>query len=50
MAHSFADDKEKISDMLILSKDEFLQSYSYLTAAEYDATVEDILRLIEGGR
>ena len=36
----FADDKEKMADFKILTKEEFLFSYSYLTEEEYDATVE----------
>lgn len=36
----FADDKEKMVDFEILSKEEFLFSYSYLTEEEYDMTVE----------
>lgn len=35
---SFLDDKEKMADFAILSKEEFLASYSYLTEEEYDAT------------
>lgn len=36
----FADDKEKMADFRILSKEEFLLSYSYLTEEEYDMTME----------
>ena len=36
----FADDEEKMVDFKILSKEEFLSSYSYLTEEEYDMTVE----------
>ena len=39
---SFTDDKEKMRDFYILSKQEFLQSYSYLTELEYDLTVEEV--------
>ena len=35
----FADDVDKLLDMLILNKEEFLKSYSYLTPEEYDATI-----------
>ena len=35
---SFTDDKEKMRDFYILSKVEFLKSYSYLTEREYDNT------------
>lgn len=40
---SFIDDDEKMLDFGTLTKEEFLASYSYLTEAEYDATV----RLLE---
>jgi hypothetical protein len=35
----FVDDKEKMADFELLSKEEFLKSYSYLTEKEYDYTV-----------
>ncbi len=35
---SFIDDVDKMADFLELSKEEFLQSYSYLTEFEYDET------------
>lgn len=38
---SFITDKEKMSDFKILTKQEFLKSYSYLTEAEYDQTVKE---------
>lgn len=38
----FVDDKEKMRDFYILSKREFLASYSYLTEEEYDATYKEI--------
>tara|TARA_R110002020_G_scaffold438919_1_gene649394 strand:+ start:828 stop:1094 length:267 start_codon:yes stop_codon:yes gene_type:complete len=38
---SFIDDKEKMIDFYILSKQEFLQSYSYLTELEYDLTAKE---------
>ena len=34
----FIDDKEKMNDFFILSKEEFLKSYSYLTEQEYNNT------------
>ena len=37
---NFINDKEKMRDFKILSKEEFLSSYSYLTEAEYDNTME----------
>jgi hypothetical protein len=36
----FVDDKEKMADFGLLSKEEFLKSYSYLTEKEYDDTVK----------
>ena len=38
-AYPFTNDVEKLLDMLILNKEEFLKSYSYLTPEEYDATL-----------
>ena len=38
-AYPFTNDVEKLLDMLILNKEEFLKSYSYLTPEEYDNTV-----------
>lgn len=40
---SFIDDREKIDDLLHLSQDEFLESYSYLTREEYALTIIDIM-------
>ena len=40
---SFSNDKEKMIDFLELTKDEFLQSYSYLTEKEYEETKKDVL-------
>ena len=41
---NFYDDAEKMADFRILSKEEFLKSYSYLTEQEYDNTkmVDDL--------
>ena len=39
---SFTDDKEKMYDFYILSKIEFLKSYSYLTELEYDLTAREV--------
>ena len=39
---SFADDTEKMIDFNTLTKEEFLQSYSYLTEAEYEATLQEV--------
>lgn len=38
-AYPFTNDVDKLLDMLILNKEEFLKSYSYLTPEEYDATL-----------
>ena len=40
----FYDDAEKMADFRMLSKEEFLKSYSYLTEQEYDNTkmVDDL--------
>lgn len=40
----FKDDKEKVLDMRRLTKDEFLESYSYLTEAEYDETLHELMK------
>lgn len=37
---SFADDSDKVLDLFLLSKEEFLKSYSYITEEEYDNTVK----------
>lgn len=36
----FINDKEKMADLPLMTKDEFLDSYSYLIEEEYDATVK----------
>jgi hypothetical protein len=38
----FLDDLDKVYDLLIISKEEFLNSYSYLTEKEYDLSLEAI--------
>lgn len=38
----FLDDYEKMRDFWELSKEEFLQSYSYLNEIEYDLTAERV--------
>ena len=38
---SFITDKEKMRDFNILTKQEFLESYSYLTETEYHLTVKE---------
>lgn len=37
---NFIDDKEKINDLLWLTREQFLNTYSYLTEQEYDNTVD----------
>ena len=38
----FTDDEEKMRDFFILTKEEFLASYAYLTEEEYDLTKEAV--------
>ena len=38
--HTFLDDVDKVYDFLELSKEEFLQSYSYLTEEEYNTALK----------
>lgn len=38
---SFIDDREKMQDFLTLTKEEFLEFYSYLTEHEYELTLKD---------
>lgn len=42
VGHDFLDDLDKVYDLLIISKEEFLQSYSYMTEQEYDWTLASI--------
>ena len=39
---SFADDEDKMYDFYELTKEEFLQSYSYLTEEEYELTKAEV--------
>ena len=43
-AASFINDEEKMRDFKELSKEEFLESYSYLTEEEYDLTAKDVAK------
>ena len=43
MAETFHNDINKVADMLLLSKDEFLKSYTYLDEDDFYATVNQIL-------
>ena len=45
---NFIDDTEKMRDFKALSKEEFLSSYSYLTEAEYDNTMEIYKQMKQG--
>ena len=38
---SFITDKEKMRDFKILTKEEFLKSYSYITETEYNLTPKE---------
>lgn len=40
--YPFIDDEEKMWDFYKLRKDEFLESYSYITEEEYDATYKEV--------
>ena len=40
----FMYDQEKMVDFFILSKEEFLKSYSYLTDEDYEATVKEVIK------
>ena len=40
VSKSFLNDWEKMRDFFVLTKEQFLRSYSYLTEEEYDATYE----------
>ena len=44
---TFINDKDKIRDFLILSKSEFLKSYSYIRETEYERTRKEILKAID---
>jgi hypothetical protein len=39
---NFLDDAEKMADFEILTREEFLTSYSYLTEQEYDNTKREV--------
>lgn len=40
---SFINDQEKMIDFFTITKEEFLNFYSYLTEEEYEATKQDVL-------
>jgi len=41
---SFTDDTEKMRDFKILTKEEFLNSYSYITEEEYNLTLKEVTK------
>lgn len=45
--NSFISDKEKMSDFILISKKEFLESYSYLEQKDYEATIKDIVKRLD---
>lgn len=40
---SFINDQEKMIDFFTITKEEFIESYSYITDDEYEATKQDVL-------
>ena len=46
LENNFCDDTEKMVDFINLSKEEFLESYSYLTEEEYEATKLYVLTML----
>ena len=42
-AETFHNDTNKVADMLLIGKDEFLKSYSYLSEDDYNITINQIL-------
>ena len=45
----FIDDREKMVDFMMLSKEDFLKSYSYLSEEEWVLTYNKIKSIIKGG-
>ena len=45
--YDFADDMNKMHDFMLLSKDEFLFSYSYLNENDYYATYNAIMEILK---
>ncbi len=43
----FTDDKEKMVDFMILSKEDFLNSYSYLSEEEWVLTYNKIVQITD---
>ena len=44
---SFINDKEKMEDFKLLSKKDFLKSYSYLSEIEYNLTIKEAKKALE---
>ena len=45
----FIDDREKMVDFMMLSKEDFLKLYSYLSEEEWVLTYNKIKSIIKGG-
>lgn len=43
--HSFLADHEKMHDFILLSMEEFLETYSYLDIKDYMATYDDLMSM-----
>ena len=46
MAETFHNDINKVADMLLIGKDEFLEFYSYLSEEDYNITINKILCIL----
>lgn len=47
---SFANEREKLSDMKKISKKDFIKSYSYLTEEDYFATCKELFSKLVSGK
>ncbi len=45
--YDFTDDMNKMHDFMLLGKDEFLSSYSYLNEDDYYATYNAIMKMLK---
>ena len=45
--NDFVDDLDKIRDLLYLSKEDFLKTYSYIDEAEYENTVNKVFAYVK---
>lgn len=43
---TFIEERNKILDMILLSKDDFLKSYTYLKESEYEDTKKEIVYIL----